>query len=645
MTGIIGQTAGRIVGLTTAAALLVAQFPLHTLLAGQVQAQIASGASIMTRAEYEACQARDDEGFRSAIESLTLKGLEVGLKGIDYRALVNEDWRKLGLDDIIDKQVDIAIAEVRDETSWTSLIKSIASEEQAKALAETVAKRVYESKALQGGIEKLAVSVGTALGKRIEIATADTAEPAVQCMQAFLGPRYGRTVAGAFSRDARREYQIDPSRAGAEITAGSVAAGGAGGITGAIILLVRRQLQSMASRIGSRIVGSVMSRVVGAVAGGVGLVLIAKDIWEFRNGVLPIIASEMKARATKDKVQDEIARAMQEQISENTRTIARGTATRVLDIWHEFKRAHAKVLALAESNAAFKVFLESLKPEALGRLDEVVSLLLQREGDAAILKRLDNGTLNDAVNRMPLAAMDIARDTRSIDEGLQWWGLAGEAVPRVLEAELHKRAKPETFTKVGLQRVLALGDRTTMQRLAGLAPGSRDVLLDLDAGDLKTIGRALSESELTSLSSYMTALEKGSAVRILRAVAQSPAKMQVLARVSVRDGILASKDQSLAVSMMLRSDVVPDPFMAVEHARYVIDGKVSPILLWEKHPVFLIGSLLAGLIVLGMLKRALFGRRPRVVIQRIETPARAASAAPEMRRANNAPPIRTADKS
>jgi nitrogen regulatory protein PII-like uncharacterized protein len=645
--GMAGSTAFRrmraAVTTVTALSFAVALLPLHVVTSTGAVAQtvpragLASSSGIMSRAEYEACQARDDAGFRTAIEGLTFKGLQTGLKGVDYRAVVNEEWRKLNVDDIIDKQVDVAVGEVRDETSWTNLIRSIASEEQAKALASTVAERVYRSEALKGAIENLAGGVGRALGKRIELATADTAEPAMQCMQAFLGPRYGRTVAGAFSRDAGKEYQIDPSRAGAEVTTGNVLAEGASGITGAIILLVRRQLANMASRIGSRIVGTVMSRVVGAVAGGVGLVLIAKDIWEFRNGVLPIVSTEMKSRATKDKVQEELARAIEEQLTENVREISARTADRVVDIWHEFKRAHAKVLALADTNPSFKAFLESLKPEALGRLDEVVALVSAKDGDAGVLRRLDNGTLNEAVNRMPLAGLDIARDTRSLDDALQWWALAGDGLERLLEAEIHKRAKPDTFTKAGLQRVLAISDRSTMQRLASLAPASRDVLLDLDAGDLKTLGRALSETELTSLSGYMTALEKGSATRILRAVAQTPSKMQVLARTSVRSAILASRDQSLAVSMMLRSDAVPDPFVAIEHARYVMDGKVSPILLWEKHPAFVGAALLIALILMAMLKRLLFGRRPNVIVQRVEAPA--------AKRASNAPPIRTADKS
>jgi hypothetical protein len=621
--------AQRTISAATILALLAAQAPTALLTAQPAAAQIRSSNGIMSRTEYEACQARDETGFRTAIEELTLKGLRTGLEGVDYRAIVNEEWRRLTLDEVIDKQVDVAINEVREETSWTNLVKSIGSQEQAKLLAASVAERVYKSEALKKSIEALANGVGRALGKRIETATADTAEPAMQCMQAFLGPRYGNTVARVFSRDAGREYAIDPSKSGAEVTTAGVLTENAGGIAGAIILIVRRQLASMASRIGSRVVGSVVARLVGTVAGGVGLVLIAKDIWDFRNGVLPIISTEMKARATKDKVQEELARSIQEQIGDNVKEIAARTADRILDVWQEFRRAHAKVLALAETNAEFKKFLENLKPDALARLDEVVGLIAAVDGDAGVLKRLGSGTLNEAVNRMPAAGLDIARDTRSLDAGLAWWALAGEDITRVLDNEIHRQAKPESFTKASLQRLLGVGDKVAVARLAGLSPDVREILFSLDANEVKTLGRTLSETDLASLSGYLTGLDKPSSSRILRAVAQTPSKMQVLSRVSVKNGILASRDQAAAVGMMLKSDVVPDPFMAMEHARYVLDGKVAPILLWEKHPAFLAAVAIMALTLLMMFKRLVFGRRTKVVVQRVEASK------------SNAPPIKT----
>src|SRR5262245_16726521 len=81
----------------TAGALMLAQVPM------------AQAASAMTRADYEACQAREETGFRAAIEQLTLRGLEAGLADVDYKALVAEEWRRGNIDDLIDREVDRAI--------------------------------------------------------------------------------------------------------------------------------------------------------------------------------------------------------------------------------------------------------------------------------------------------------------------------------------------------------------------------------------------------------------------------------------------------------------------------------------------------------------------------------------------------------
>ena len=340
----------------------------------------------MTRADYEACQASDEQGFRRAIETLTLKGLETGLANLDYRAIVADEWRRGGMDDIIDRQVDEAIGQVRDESSWFQLWSSLASRERAQELATTAAERVYRSDAIKKGIERLATGVGREVGKRIELAVIDTAGPATQCMQTFLGRRYGTTVASVVSADAGKEYSVDPGKAAAQVAPGQVLIEGSGGIAGTVVLVVRRQLSNMAARIGQRIVGSILSRLVSVVAGGVGLVLIAKDIWDFRHGVLPIVAGEMKSNATKAKVRDEITRVISEHINESLREIADKTAERVVDIWLEFRRAHAKVVELADRDAAFKRFLETIRPADLPRLDEIVALVLAGEGEAGVTR-------------------------------------------------------------------------------------------------------------------------------------------------------------------------------------------------------------------------------------------------------------------
>lgn len=571
--------------------------------------QQAVAAVKLTRADYEACQAGDEPSFRSAIEAISLKALQGGLKAVDFKAVVAEEWRRAGLDAILDKQVDIAVAEVHDESSWGDLLQSLAYKEKSQELATAVAERVYRSEPAKLAIEQLAVGVGKDVGRNIELATIDAAEPSLQCLQAFLGPRFGSTVSRVVASGAGKEFAIDPDTAKARVSATSVLIEGSEGLAGAVILLVRRQLSNMASRIGHRLVGAVLGRLVSIVAGGVGVVLIAKDIWELRSGVLPIIATEMKSKATKERAQEELARTISEQLEEQVRDIASKTADRIIEIWHEFRRAHAKVLELAERNAQFKSFLNAARPEQLPRIDEIIGLVAAGEGDPGVLERLQDGTLHSAVNTLTEPGMDIVRETRSVDAALRWTSISGDRLGRLVEYEIHKRAKADDFTKASLDRIFALDDRLAAVRLAGIERGARDVLFELENADLKTLARSLAEPELTTLARYLTGLQKTASQRVLRAVAQTPAKMQMLSSARVRDAVLASRDQDAAVAMMLRTSSLPNPAIVSADFGLVLDGQVSPVLLWEKHSALLVVLSLLALITLLFLKRIVFGRR------------------------------------
>lgn len=563
----------------------------------------------MTRAGYEACYAGDEKAFRAAIEAISAKALEDGTKGIDYPALVADQWRKVGMDEILDKRVDLAVEEVRQETSWSGLAQSLVDKEKAQALATSVAERVYRSDAVKDAIENLATGVGKEVGRAIEAASQDAAGPALQCLRAFLGSRYGTTVAGAVSSEAERDFGIHGPEGGADVSSGAVLKNSTQGMAGAAILLLRRQLANMAARIGQRLAGSVLSRLVSVVAGGVGLVLIAKDLWDLRNGVLPIIADEMKSQATKDKVKEELSTTISEQIKEHIREIASKTADRIIEIWQGFRNAHMKALELAERHAGFKSFLDTVPPERLGRLDEATALVLAEGGEQAILRRLDDGSLNQAVRLLPEPAMTIARDSRSIDVAIKWNALAGDHLNKVLEYEVYRRAKPQDFTRASLAALFALDDNLAITRLAGLNREARERLFDLKPDQLKSLARGFSEAELATLSSYLTGLDKAPRERVLAAVAMAPGKMKVMSQARVRDAVISSADQAAAVDMMLR-DGAGTPEVVFADFRAAWEGRVHPLLLWEKHPMGIAGLALIALLLLLMLRRLLRPPRP-----------------------------------
>lgn len=561
----------------------------------------------LSRSDYEACQARDAASFRKAIEGVIAKALREELRTLDYESIVAIEWRHLKLDKLIDARVDQAVTDVREETSWGSLLQSLASQEQAQKLATAVAERVYRSDEMRKAIEALATGVGQAIGGRIELASQDATGPALRCLKAFLGPRYGEMISNAVTADAGSNFDLSDRTSGPEIGAGAVLKNSTSGITGVTILIVRRQMANMARRIGQRIAGSVLSRLVSVVAGGVGVVLIAKDVWDFRHGVLPIIADEMKSEDTKEKVRSEVARSISGHINDHLDTIAAASADQIVEIWQRFRRAHTKALALAEKDPQFRTLLDDLEPGKLARLDETISLILETEGEPAVTKRMADGTLETTVKRLPDDAFSIARETRSIETALRWDALAGDQLAAVMKYELFKRTPPGAFTQQSLSRLLALQDRLAIVRLAGLERGARDTLFELSDQELKRLARGLTEAELKTLASYLSGLNAATRTRVLAAVSEDPSRMLVLKSAGVRDAVVASRDQRAAIEMLLREGS-GDIEQIKNDFQLAWQGDVAAQVIVAKHP-FVLAMLVAGLVLAIMLVSRLF--RPR----------------------------------
>ncbi len=561
--------------------------------------------------DYAACQTTNEADFRKAVLDITSATLTRGTSTIDYRAAVADEWRRLDVGRTIDAEVDKAFETVRDEQSWGSLIESLGSENKARELTTALTERVYRSPAMQAAIENLATGVGRGIGSRIEIATSDAAGPAIECMKAFLGPRYGSTVAGVVTGTAGKEFEVGTETAGGDVTAGGVLNQTAGGITGAAILVMRRQLGTMAGRLGQRLVGSVLSRLVSVVAGGVGLVLIAKDVWDLRYGVLPIIANELKSTESKDKVQEELATSISDQIRDHVTEIAEHASDRIVQIWKEYRAAHAIVLDLAERQEDFRRFLDRVRPEVLPRIDEVTALLLPSEGEAGVMRRLSDGTLDLAVNKLPEPAMEIARQTRSLETALAWSAVAGARIDKVLEFEVFQRAKPGDFTTQSLDRVVSLEDPVAIKRLVAIPPATRDVLFDLDPKVLTSAARGLNEAELTNFAGYLISLPPQTRQRLLDHVASEPAALKSLSRPRVRDAVLASKDQGAALDIILRSDSGDTAAALQNDVRLAWEGQINPELLWHRHPILVVLTGLSSLILLLLLRRVFRAPRPK----------------------------------
>ena len=565
----------------------------------------------LSRSEYKACQAQNETQFKTAIRAITIAALRKGTANLDYQALVGDQWRAHKLDNVIDAQVDVAMAQVRSETSWGQLLQSLAYRDKAKELAVAMAERVYRSDEIKKSIENMAIDAGREIGQSIELTASDAQRPAEACLRAFLGPRYGETVATAVVEDTAAAFVVPPDQATASSSGSAIAANASGAIAGAVILLVRRQLSRMAQRLGQRVVGAVLGRLVAVVAGGIGVVLIAKDVWDLRYGVLPIVAEEMKSQATKAKVKDELARVIEEQIASQLEELADRASTRIIDIWREFRLAHLKVLQLAKTNAQFKNFIETARPDQLARVDEIVAIALRQGNEGTIDRMMQSGTLQRAVVQLPDAGLQIARETQSIDLALSWWDLAGEQLSDVVKFSLYKKTQPDAFTLAQLKRLLNLKDATVIARLAEVSPQSREVLMNIGDDRIVPIAREMQPDQLAILAGYMTALGAPARQEIIATIAAAPDRIGVLTPGYVQQGLQHSNDQLAAVKMMFRMDRGLDINVIRSDFHLVWQRQVSPLLMWSKHPVAIVAIGLLFLFLLLVMRRVLLmpGRR------------------------------------
>src|SRR5581483_8072649 len=115
--------------------------------------------------------------------------------------------------------------------------------------------------------------------------------------------------------------------------------------------------------------------------------------------------------------------------------------------------------------------------------------------------------------------------------------------------DLPKFISPDELTKEQLQKLLALDDRVAIGRLANLDASAREQLLTLSTQQVREIASRLTVSELQAFSNYQRQLTPAAARRVTEAIGENPAVIRVLARQSVQNGVLNSRDQIAALDM------------------------------------------------------------------------------------------------
>lgn len=598
--------------LMTATAMATVTAAPHRTALAQTTPPAQPSASAPTPAQ---CRKLDDDNVRAAIQSITEQRLKTELSGLNYAALVQKYWNETRMDRRIDERIDAAIREVRADTGWLDRAYSTISREQAEKFAVAVAQKTYDSEAFRTAMARLTTAIGEDIGGRLEQAAASASGPAIACMRLALEARYGGAIGQTFVERTEASLDVAARSGTADISAGDLVFEGSQAIGGLLLIMTRRMIARMIAQMGRRLAGAIATRIVSSLTGVIGLALIVKDIIDAGKGVFPLIEERMKSDESKKLIKTEIAQTISSHVSENIETISQETADNMFAMWRAFQQRYDLLLSLADQNDGFADFLKARRPGELATLGEIVELIVTRRGRPEVFRRLENGSLKTALETLSPEAIEIARQTRSLDTGIAWAERAGGRIGEVLRTNIYSRITPERISAAGLDRLLSVDDPTAIYRLAGLPGTARERLLSLPPAQIRGLANRLDEAELLALSRYQTELPAAASRALLESVAQKPDRMAKLSRPGLQDAVLSSADEGAAIDMLLNPGGTFSLFGMVENFAKVRAGQVAPRVFIEAYTWTLAAAAAALLIFVILVSRLIRGRRTTIIVK------------------------------
>jgi hypothetical protein len=560
------------------------------------------------------CRNLADTDVRARVKELTESVLTREISQVDYGTLVDKHWREARLSERIDVEVDEAIRLARAETTVIDRAYSTISRETAEKTAIAVAERTFGSEGFKSAITDLAQGVARDFGTQIEGASGRVAGPVIGCVQSALQSRYGGAIAQSFVHETEASMNVTPQTGGAKIGGTDLLVEGAGAIAGVVLIVSRRIVAQMVTTIGRRIAGLIASRIISTFTGLVGLALLIRDLYDASEGVFPLISERMKSDEAKEMIKEEITKSISADMNQQLSTIAEETADRIYSFWLDFKQKYSTLLTLAEKSAPFAEFLKNRKIDQIGRLGELVSLILGQEGEPGVFKRVGDGSLARALMDLDENGVSIAVETKSLDAAIAWARLAGRRIQRVVDLGLARIIAPRDITEKQLSTLLDIDDRNAAIRVAGLERTARDAILALPGQRGEELARRLTQDQLTALAMYYTRLQPTAANRLMRAIGENPQVMERLSSPSIQNSILRSQDQLGALNVLLRDNTVLSIANIVNDFALVRDGQVHYRVFVERYWIAMAIMLIFALLVLIWLRRTLFGR-PVVVVK------------------------------
>ena len=463
---------------------------------------------------FPECEQVEENLLLGELEDIAFSVLEKEKSGLDVAKIVEDNWRDLNLDAVVDAAVDDAVEQVReDEGTWDRIFSGW-SENEAEKFATKVANYAFDSTKFRDAVDRLSSAIADDLEIEIHVMTVKSASSALQCVQEFIGVTFSETMSVVLEgniRDRLAEVDSDPDvwegpNDPLKERTGSLA--GVGTILGTQIahLLAKNVAKGILGTVVSRILGKAASAVVPVAGWIIGVVLIIYDLYQAWEGSLPQIREDFKGEEVKQELRKQIAIEVEEELNNALLALSTSVAGGIFGQWEDFLQDFEHVLRLAENNSRFRTIIDGATANQVEKLTELVAIGDEALGAEWLARIIDTGDF-ERILALPKASFEILREEADPGLVLKWADLAGEAIVRVVQTELYRVATPSDFgEREILERVLALEDTIVIAELMRLSEAGRAALLRLPSAQTKWVLTELSAEEVDWLATYLSGL-------------------------------------------------------------------------------------------------------------------------------------------
>ena len=579
----------------------------------------AAPAQQTTDSTLQNCDSVDEEALQDELNSITQEVVAASAEQIDIGRIVEEQWRALKMDTIIDAQVDNAIERVKSEEDYWNKLLSSWSAETAAELTKKVTNYTFESETFQGKIDELSHNVALSISEKIALLSAQSVSAAFFCLQTFINRNYSGALVRAFEEQVRLATEgvtfdneaLDTSLLSI-IGQHSTALGGIGVI---IVAQISRRLmveigETIAERIAGRIVGRILGRAGSTlipIAGWiVGAGMIAYDLYSSRDGALPQIQETLKSEEVKSGIRNEIAASIEPELKRELPQIARDISNQLFNQWRDVKRNIRQVLELSSENANFNTLLNGQKtPEELAKLVNLVGAAMPVLGHDGLLEAVDSG-LFAQVFAQPEAAFQIVSNSGSLQDAIDWSNAAGNLLDQVVATEIYKHQPAGALDKTLLEKLLAVNDKAAIQKLALLKPEALQALLTVSTSNLATLATQVEAADLEAVAGFLPTLNQTQVNQLVARVISEPATVSHLQDPALRDYLTSNNsDLDAALPFLLSPKEGTAPLL---DAGQVLLGQASWRLFLFKYGLGQSMLVTVGAIILGLIAlRLVFG--------------------------------------